>query len=545
MSERIYVIGHKNPDTDSICSAIAFAQLKERLGYNGVIACRAGKLNKESEFVLNYFEVPVPEFVPDLSLRVRDLINGHKAPIVRAGTSLYEASLLMKRSEQKTLPVIDSSGRMQGIITIGDLSQTYLEHMGDLDFTSLHVPIKNVVATLKGELLAGDENSELRGQVFVGAMHYATLEQVVKPGDILLLGNRSLAQESALRLGVSALILTGGATLSEELLEVANEGKVAVITVEHDTFTAARLLPMSAPVESIMKTEQIESFQEDDLISEVRKKMLQTRFRNYPVLDEQERVVGLIGRYQLLSMTRKKVILVDHNEWGQAVDGAEQAQVLEIIDHHRVGGIQTGEPILFRNEPVGSTCTLVAQCYRENGITPEPEIAGLMLAGIISDTVMFKSPTATEKDREMAQYLEALSGVKVQTFGVQMFKESSNIAEKPVTELIQEDLKEFAIGDFSMAIGQTNIMGLEGLERIRAEVKREMDDLRERKGLSYLLLMVTDLLEDSTELLISGNDPEEVAKAFEKPLKGYSVYLPGVLSRKKQVVPPLSRHFLG
>lgn len=543
MPNRIYVVGHRNPDTDSVCAAISYARLKERLGMVNVVPCRAGKINRETEFVLNTFGVEAPEHLKDLHLRVKDMING-SIPTVKPKTSLLEAWKIMKEKNQKTLPVVDHSEQMIGMITVGDLSGSYIENMADHDLGSLHVPVKNVVRTLNGILLVGNEDQELQGNVYVGAMRHETLETYVGNGNIVLMGDRQTAQESVLRQGVSALILTGGATLAPELEGLACENQCVVISVPYDTFTAARLLPMTAPVQSAMKTEGIISFNEDDLLSEVKDKMLDTRYRNYPVLDEQGKVVGLISRYHLLSLSRKKVILVDHNEFGQSVVGADQAQILEVVDHHRVGGIQTGEPILFRNEPVGSTCTIVAKCYRDWGVVPEKAIAGIMLGAILSDTVIFKSPTCTDTDKEIAAYLADIAGVDPRDFGVQMFKAASNLRERQVDELIEEDLKEFTLGDLRVGIGQFSIMGIEGLDQLRVELSQRLEELRSQRAMNYLLLMVTDLLEENTELFISGAKPEEIAKAFDKPLGKGSIFLPGVLSRKKQVVPPLSKYFL-
>lgn len=508
-----------------------------------VVPCRAGKINRETEFVLNAFGVEAPELLKDLHLRVKDMLNG-SIPTVKPKTSLLEAWKIMKEKNQKTLLVVDHTERMIGMITVGDLSGSYIESMADHDLGTLHVPVKNVVRTLNGVLLIGNDEQELQGNVFVGAMRHETLETYVGNGNIVLMGDRQTAQESVLRQGVSALILTGGATLAPEMEELARENRCVVISVPYDTFTAARLLPMTAPVQSAMKTEGIISFNEDDLISEVKDKMLETRYRNYPVLDEQGKVVGLISRYHLLSLSRKKVILVDHNEFGQSVVGADQAQILEVVDHHRVGGIQTGEPILFRNEPVGSTCTIVAKCYRDWGIVPEKAFAGIMLGAILSDTVIFKSPTCTDTDKEIAAYLADIAGVDPKDFGVQMFKASSNLGERQVDELIEEDLKEFAMGELRVGIGQFSIMGIEGLDQLRVELTQRLEEIRSQRAMNYLLLMVTDLLEENTELFISGAKPEEIAKAFDKPLDKGSIFLPGVLSRKKQVVPPLSKYFL-
>lgn len=544
MTEHVYVVGHRNPDTDSICAAISFAHLKQRMGQDNVVACRAGKVNRETEYVLNAFNVPAPEYLTDVDLRVKDLLNG-PIPTVNPKTPLQEAWQIMKKNNQKTLPIVDENGRMLGMISVGDLSGSYIENMGDLDFGTLHMSAQNVIETLKGELLVGSEEQELQGCVYVGAMRQKTFEAFIKPGNIVLVGDRETAQESALRIGVSVLILTGGAKLSPVMEKLAREQRTIVISVPSDTFTAARLLPMSAPVQSIMKTEGVVTFQEDDLISEVRQKMLETRYRNYPVLDEQEHVVGLISRYHLLKLSRKQLILVDHNEWGQAVKGADQAQVLEVIDHHRVGGIQTTDPITFRNEPVGSTCTIVAKCYQEQGIVPEKGIAGIMLAAILSDTVIFKSPTCTETDKEIAAYLEKIAGVDAKEFGIQMFKSSSNLADRKVEELIEEDLKEFSVSDFKVGIGQVSVMGMDGIEALREELNQKLEATRSEKGLRYLLLMITDLLEENTDLWIAGEKPEEIAKAFNLPLEQNRVFLPGVLSRKKQVVPPLTKSFLG
>lgn len=543
MSEKIYVVGHKNPDTDSICGAIAYANLKQRQGMSQVIPCRAGKINRETEFVLNAFGVEAPNVLKDLHLRVKDLLSG-SIPTVRPKASLLEVWKIMKEKNQKTLPVVDHTERMIGMITVGSLSGSYIESMADHDLGALHVPVENVVKTLNGVLLIGSKELELQGSVYVGAMRHETLESYVGSGNIVLMGDRPAAQESALRQGVSALILTGGATLAPGLEELARQRGSVVISVPYDTFTAARLLPMTAPVETAMKTEGIISFNDDDLISEVKAKMLETRYRNYPVLDEQGKVVGLISRYHLLSLSRKKVILVDHNELGQAVVGADQAQIIEVVDHHRVGGIQTGEPILFRNEPVGSTCTIVAKCYRDAGIVPEKAIAGIMLGAILSDTVIFKSPTCTHIDIEMANYLAKIAEVDPKEFGVQMFKAASNLGERKVDELIEEDLKEFSMGDLKVGIGQFSVMGIEGLDKLRVELSQRLEEIRSQRAMDYLLLMVTDLLEENTELFVSGSKPEEIAKAFGQPLSSGSVFLPGVLSRKKQVVPPLSKYFL-
>jgi manganese-dependent inorganic pyrophosphatase len=443
MKNVTYIVGHKSPDTDSVCSAIAYARLKELTGNANVVPCSAGKLNKETEFVLNYYGVPVPMVLADLHIRVQDLMGGEFHTVV-ASTSLREAWQIMKAKEQKkTLLVVDEAGKMIGVITIGDIGMAFAERV----------------------ICEADDNC---------------------PTDVF---------------------------------------------------------PTSVSVESVMHTEGIISFQQDDLVTDVRKIMVETRFYNYPVLDEVGRVIGLIGRYDLLSITPKKVILVDHNEWGQAVTGAATAQLMEVIDHHKVGGIQTVDPIYIRVEPVGSTCTIVTQCYKEKGLVPEKAIAGILLAAILSDTVIFKSPTCTALDKETAAYLAAIAGVEPMAFGIEMFKASSNIADRTPQGMIEEDLKAFTMGPHKVGVGQVSLMGMDGFEDVRANLTAAIEAHRVAQEMRYLCLMVTDILTDSTELIVTGENPEEVAKAFGKTLIAGSVDLPGVLSRKKQVVPQMTTFF--
>lgn len=542
MAENIYIVGHKSPDTDSVCAAISLANLKNKLGQKGVIACRAGKLNKETEFVLDYFKVDSPHYLPDVHLRVKDILKG-TVLTVSPEVTLYEAWQLMKKNNLEMLPVVNEKGGMLGIVTGSRLPQAYMGNVGDWDFRGQHIKVQNVVKTLEGTLLVGNLEDDMAGFVRVATADPDCMGGTVEKGDVLLIGKRPEAQKWAIELGVSALILTMGASLSDDLIQKAKDKNITVISVKYDTFNAVRLLPLSLSVGQIMRTEDIVSFHDDELISDVRQKMLDTRFRIYPVLDEQERVVALINQYNLLEIGKKNLILVDHNEIGQAVNGAEQAQILEVVDHHRVGGIQTAEPILFRNEPVGSTCTIVANLYRDYGFTPEKEIAGIMLSAILSDTVIFRSPTCTDKDKEIAQYLEEIVGVNAKEFGVQMFKASSNLQGRKPEDMIVEDLKEFTFGDMKVGVGQVSVMGTDGLEELRPALVDAMHQVKDAKGWRFLLLMVTDLLDESTELFIVGEKPEIIAEAFEKPVNNGTVILPGVLSRKKQVVPPLTSHF--
>lgn len=535
-----YVIGHQNPDTDSICAAIAYANLKQKLGQD-VIPGRAGKINKETEYVLSYFNIKAPELVADLHTRVKDL-NG-PAITISSDVPLREAWLLMRSQGCKALAVVDEGGHLLGLVTGGDLADKYLVDLGERDLGELHVTVENVLKTLSGTLRVGTPESQLQGKVVVGAMQSKTLEQYIVPGCVILLGDRESSQMTALEAGASCLIVTGGVELSPSVEEEAKARGIIVISVPMDTFAAARMLLTSVPVGSIMRTTDLVVFQEDDLIDDVKKVMLETRYRNYPVVDEQNRVVGGISRYHLLGFSKKKVILVDHNELSQAVEGIEEAQILEVVDHHRVGGIQTGEPILFRNEPLGCSCTLIAKAYFEHEVYPNPEIAGIMCAAILSDTAVFKSPTCTQTDREMAYRLGQIAGIEPVEFGTAMFKETASLGDRAPDEIVQSDYKEFSVGKIRVGVGQVNVMGFAGVEEMKEALLRAMEEKRRAEGVEYVMLMITDLLAEATNLLIAGANPERIGAAFGVEVTERSAYLENVLSRKKQVVPPLAKYF--
>ncbi|HZW82733.1 MAG TPA: putative manganese-dependent inorganic diphosphatase [Candidatus Deferrimicrobium sp.] len=542
MTKPIFVIGHKNPDTDSICAAISYANLKQELGFKHVLPCKAGSINRETQYVLDYFQVPEPELLQDLHTRVKDLLNGNNI-MVRPEIPMREAWNVMRSQDIKTLPVVDKANRLLGLVSGGDIADKYLMDLGEQDFGDMRVTVENVVKTLFGTLILGSLQTELKGQVIIGAMQADTMEQYIAPGSVVLVGDREKGQMVALEAGASCLILTGGADLSPKIADKARATGTIVISVPMDTFSAARMILMSIPVGSIMRTNDLTTFQDDDLLDEVKKVMLSTRYRNYPVVNEQSQVVGEIARYHLLGFSKQQVILVDHNEYSQAVDGVEKAQILEVVDHHRVGGIQTGEPILFRNEPVGSTCTLVAKAYFEQGITPSKEMAGIMCAAILSDTVIFKSPTCTRVDQDMADRLAKIAGIEPVEFGTAMFKYASSLKDRSTQDILQTDLKEFKVGEMQMGIGQVSVMGTEEVLEITQALLEEMDNYRSQATLDYVLLMVTDLLTEGTHLLITGPEPGEIGKVFGVTVKDSLAYLPGVMSRKKQIVPPLTKYF--
>ncbi|HWI55298.1 MAG TPA: putative manganese-dependent inorganic diphosphatase [Desulfobacteria bacterium] len=538
MQKPIYIVGHKNPDTDSICAAVAYANLKSELGYM-VIPCRAGEMNRETSFVLDYFGIEQPPHLTDLHCRVKDLLSGENI-LIRSEISVLEAWKLMRSNGIKTLPVVDKNDHLLGLVTAGDLAEKYLTDLGDLNLSEIRVNVHNVLKTLGGTLLNGSPETQLNGKLIVWS---GVLEGQGNPGCIALVGEEWDEQEDVIKSGAACMVLTGGAALMEQLMDEIKAREVVVIRVPMDTFTASRMMLTSIPVGSIMLTQNLVVFNEDDLLKESKKTMLETRFRNYPVVDEQNRVMGAISRFHLLGFSRSQVILVDHNELSQAVDGAEEAQIVEVVDHHRVGGVQTGEPILFRNEPLGATCTLVAKAYFEHGINLSKEMAGLLCAGILSDTMIFKSPTSTATDREIAERLSVSAGINLQEFGIKMLKEGASLIGLTPKEILNMDYKEFNAERASLGIGQVNTMSLDDMVILKESLLAEMELLRKQTGKDYILLMVTDLISEATELLISGESPEGIAKAFDDEIKDRGLYLPGVLSRKKQVVPPLMKYF--
>lgn len=550
MSE-VLVLGHRNPDTDSICASITYAFLRNTLAERGVqdpvplpgpaVPVRLGKVRPETRFVLQYFGVPEPRLVEDVRARVADAMK--EEPVtVTPDTPLLTVGELFRAENVKLVAVVDEEKRLLGVVTAGDIARRYLEGYDLNTLEESPTTVRNLVLTLRGELVAGEDYADrlLHGKVVIAAMSPQALRERVEPGDVVLVADRPEAQLASLEAGASCLILTGGFYPTPEVITRAREKRACIITVRHDTYQAARIIGLSQAVENTMNREVV-AFSPDDLLNEVREKMLAHKHRNYPVLDEERHLLGLISRGSLVRSSGKRVILVDHNERGQSAEGIEEAEVLEIIDHHRLGDLQTVTPVYFRNEPVGSTSTIIATMYRECGLTPSREMAGLMLAGILSDTLLFKSPTCTPRDREMALLLARQAGVEWETFGREMLKAGTDLANLTPAEILRRDFKEFRLGKGRYGIGQFETVAAEEVARMKGELLREMEKLQQDGGYDLVLLMVTDILREGTDLYVVGPAKGLVTQAFGlKPQDGV-VFLPGVMSRKKQVVPPLAR----
>ena len=540
MKDIIYVTGHKNPDSDSICAAYAYSEFKNKIGETKTVACRLGDVNQETQFILDYFDAEAPKFLNTVKLKVEDLQFDNISPI-SPDISLKTAWTIMRDKNIKTLPVADENNHLLGVLSVANLTSCYMDIWDNRILAKSNTTLDNIIDTLSAKVCYVNEDIKFfPGKIAVTAMQPDTMTEHIEEGDIAIVGDREEAQAALINLNVSLMIVTGGYAPSEKIISLAKEHGVTVIVTQHDSFTASRLIVQSIPVGYVMVKENIVSFTTDDLVDDIKGVMAETRFRSYPVLDQNGRVVGTVSRYHLISNHKKKVIQVDHNERGQSVDGLEDAEVVEIIDHHRVADIQTNNPIYFRNEPVGSTSTIVAKCFFENGIRPSRKAAGLLCGAIISDTLLFRSPTCTPQDKYICKKLAEIAGINIEEFAKEMFKAGTSLKGKTVEQIFNTDFKPFTIEGTKVGISQVNTMDIDGFMPLKEEMLNYMDQKAKEAGLEMVMLLLTDILNEGSEILVTGAKPEIVEKAFKVTLKDKGAFLPGVLSRKKQVVPPIT-----
>lgn len=540
MEKTVLVIGHRNPDTDSVCSAIAYAYLKQQLGLNAVPA-RAGKINPETQFVLEHFGVPVPKLVDDLYPRLSD-IRLAQPPTVGPDASLRDVGRLFVEHEGlKSVPVLDQENNIVGIITVGDLAKRYYNELSIQDLDG-ETDYRSIVHTLDGQLICGDLTHTFNGKIKIGASEPETLSTAIKNGDLVIIGDRVEAQLAVLEAGAAGLILTRDTEITPIVLQTALRYKAVVISTPYDTYTTARLINQSIQVRLVM-TKNLVTLKTTDLLSDVREKMLAAKFVSYPVL-ERGKYVGMMDRGMMLVPDRQEVILVDHNERSQAVEGIEEAHLLEIIDHHRLGGLTTGAPIFIRQEPVGSTATIVANLTWHRGIELPPALAGILFAAIVSDTLYFRSPTATLFDQDTAKRLAEQAGIEdAEAFAMEVLRHGSAIGTMPVQDIVRNDIKEFDFGEHRITVSQINIMDRQqALERL-GELQKALNEFRKQEGYDLSLLMVTDILGEATDLLAAGSPQTQLVHAFGEAAAEGCYHLPGVLSRKKQIIPPLTEAF--
>lgn len=541
MENVVYVTGHKNPDSDSICAAYGYAEFKNKTSNLPAVPVRLGNVNQETQFILDYFGVKAPRLLETVKLKVEDLdFDAIKA--IAGNYSLKMAWNIMRDNHIKSLPVVDNNGRLTGILSISNLTSSYMD-IGDNDILAKSkTSIENILDTLSATSIYINEECKIfKGKIAVTAMQPESLKEIVDEGDIAIVGDRPDVQEALIDIKTSLIIITGSHELAGNLLSKAKENGVTIISTPHDSFTASRLLIQSIPVSYVMATKDLISFSKDDLVEDIKDVMAETRYHSYPVVDEEGKVIGTVSRYHLISNHKKKVIQVDHNERGQSVDGLEEADVVEIIDHHRVADIQTSNPIFFRNEPLGSSSTIVAKSYFELDITPSREVAGLLCGAIISDTLLFKSPTCTEQDKIVCRKLAEIAGIpSIEEFAKEMFKAGTSLKGKSVSEIFNQDFKPFTMGDYRIGVAQVNTMDIEGFMPLKDEMLSFMKNEADKKGYDVVALLLTDILTEGSQVLVAGERYDFIEKTFNVELKDSMAFLPGVLSRKKQVIPPLT-----
>lgn len=536
---KVYVVGHKNPDTDSICSAIAYANLKKQLTGEEYVAKRAGQINEETHYVLKRFKVRPPELLQNVKLQVKD-IDIHKIEGVEPNVSIKATWEKMKEQNVKTLPILKDE-ELVGVISTGDIATSYMDVYDSCIMSEAKTQYKNIVDTLDGKLICGNEHGYFtKGKVNVGASSPELMEECIKKDDLVILSNRYESQACAVDIDVSCLVVCQGAEVSRRLVKRAEEQSIVIISTPHDTYTAARLINQSIPVKHFMTKAPLTTFRMTDYVDDIKEAMTKKKFRDFPILDKQGHFKGFISRRRFLDVSKKRVILIDHNEKSQAVDGIEEAEIVEIIDHHRLGNIETMGPVFFRNQPVGCTATIVFQMYEEYGVEITPTIAGLLCSAIISDTLLFRSPTCTKVDEKAAKKLAKLAGIELNQMAGEMFKAGSSLAGKSAEEICFQDFKQFTVNDVVFGVGQINSMNKDELKEIKAVLKPHLPEVLKTNGLQMVYFMLTDILDESTELLCVGNNAKEyIVDAFDLNEDTDKVILKGVVSRKKQLIPTL------
>ncbi|SFP92698.1 manganese-dependent inorganic pyrophosphatase [Butyrivibrio proteoclasticus] len=533
----VFVIGHKNPDTDSICAAITYANLKREITGDDYIACRAGHLNEETQFVLSHFGVEVPAYVKDVRTQVRDMeirmLDGIKDDL-----SLKNAWSKMRDASVVTLCVTEGD-ELTGIVTTNDIVETYMDVIDPKILSMAQTSYRNIVETLDGELIVGEiEDTLTKGKVVIAAANPDMMENVIEEGDVVILGNRYDMQLCAIEMNAGCIIVCEGASVAKTIQTQAKDHGTKIICTPHDTFVVARLINQSMPVSYVMKKDNLITFHMDDYIEDIQEVMASTRHRYFPVLDKDDHYIGMISRRNFLGAKKKQLILVDHNEKNQAVNGADSAEILEIIDHHRLRTIETAGPVFFRNQPLGSTCTIIYLMYKEYGVEITKNIAGLLLAAILSDTLMFRSPTCTNIDKKAGEELSKIAGVDYEEFAKEMFHAGSNLSGKTATEILHQDFKKFTVDDLTIGIGQINSMSAEELVDIKEKIQPELSKVADDDGLDMLFFMLTDIISESSEVVFAGAKAQHTLNAaFGVNIDGDSAKLPGVVSRKKQLLP--------
>ncbi|WP_373215773.1 putative manganese-dependent inorganic diphosphatase [Ruminococcus sp. 5_1_39BFAA] len=540
--EKIFVIGHKNPDTDSICSAIAYADIKNRTGQSKkYVPKRAGQLNEETQFVLNRFGVQPPAYLGNIGTQVKDM-EIRVSPDADKSMSLKNAWDLMQENGIVSLPIRKADGELEGLVTIGDIAKIYMDTTDSYLLSNAKTQYNKIKDTIDGILIEGNGHGYFsKGKILVGTADPEMMKDYIEEDDMVILGNREEDHLQAISQNVSCIIVGMGIEVSDEVIKKAHERDIVIIMSPYDTFTISRLINQSIPVRYIMNKENLVTFNTEDFTDDIQDVMIKHRHRAFPVINKRGKCIGTISRRNFLDMNRKKVILVDHNEKDQAVDNIEKAEILEIIDHHKLGSLETMKPISFRNEPVGCTATILYKIYEEQRLEIPQKIAGLLCSAIISDTLMFRSPTCTQQDKIAASALALIADVKIEDLAREMFKAGSNLKDKSPEEIFYQDYKKFiAEGNISFGVGQISSMDKEELQEIKERLLPFMVSECGRHDITRVYFMLTSIMDESSELIYYGEGSEEMARtAFKQEPENGVFHLKGVVSRKKQLIPAM------
>jgi manganese-dependent inorganic pyrophosphatase len=532
---RVYVTGHRNPDTDSIASAIGYAELKGRLdARNEYVAVRLGELNAQTRWVLERSGATEPALLPHIMLRVRDVMRD-RFPAAEDGEPVREVGLIMARDDADLVPIVDRKGELVGAMTERALARRYVRESREASRLDAPTAIGAIAAVLEGEQLVGEGDTEVSGRVWVLAMATESLPLGFEAGDVVVVGNRPDAQKIAIDTGVALLVTSNDSRPDDEILALARENGTAVVTSPLDSYVTSRMITLSAPCRALMDREP-QVVAPNDLLSEVAEIVKDVEYRAAVVVDGNRRPIGLVTRGDLLNPTPRQVLLVDHAEQAQSVPGIDQAEIVEILDHHHIGSIETRVPVRATFDPVGSTATLVIERFRQAGMEPSKPSALMLLGAVLSDTVILNSPTTTERDHAVIAYLEQVLAIDATRFGREMFEHTSDLERVPAEEIVKRDAKDYDAGGHTLRIAQVETVGKDLRER-RDELVKALDEVRERDGYALVALMVTDILAKGSKLYVSGERPL-IERAFGKQENGV-IDLPGVMSRKKQVAPKL------
>lgn len=537
--KKVWIVGHKNPDTDSICAAISYAYLKNQLGEREYVPKRAGAISEETRYVLDYFKVEDPELITDVGAQLKD-ISIRKTAGVGSQISLKKAWETMKKLDVVTLPVTNRLGKLEGIIVTKDIATSYMDVYDSRVLSKARTQYKNIAETLDGKILAGNEHAYfMRGKVLVATTPDYMMD-FMEADDMVILGAQKESQIRALEANASCIIVGCGFEVDPEVIQMANKKDCIVITTTYDTFSIARLVNQSMPIKEFMTREGLVTFDIDDYVDDVKETMSRIRHRDFPILDESGYYVGMVSRRNLMSMQKKQVILVDHNEKSQAVDNINEAEILEIIDHHRIGSLETISPVYFRNQPLGCTSTIIYQMFQEKNIEIPAHIAGLLLSAILSDTLMFRSPTCTQLDILAAEVLARIASVDIETHAKNMFKAGSDFKNKTTEEIFYSDFKVFHAENVDFGVAQISAMSREELDKVGEKIRPFMKEVLGEKRLDMVYVMLTDILEESSKVIFEGHDAGKIlAEAFEKEEDEKGILLEGIVSRKKQMIPTL------